>query len=81
MAALSADLDAVRDMIKDDTVFSPGLQAAVLATLQDALYGFDLNRNIRFRSSTNVEDSAEFTGAGFTTASAAVWADDLDGRQ
>jgi hypothetical protein len=79
MSALSADLAAVRDMIKDDTVFSPELQAAVIATLQDSQYGFDPNRNIRFRSSTNVEDSAEFTGAGLYDSFSGCLADDLDG--
>lgn len=79
MAALSDTLDDIRDFIEDETVFSPALAAAVIATLQDNAYGFDPNSKIRFRSSTNVEDSAAFTGAGLYDSKSGCLADDLDG--
>jgi len=78
MAALSRDLAAIRSIIKDAdlTSFSPQLQAAVIA----ALAGFDINENIRFRSSTNVEDSEQFIGAGMYDSYSGCLADDLDGN-
>ncbi|HUT46228.1 MAG TPA: PEP/pyruvate-binding domain-containing protein, partial [Sedimentisphaerales bacterium] len=81
MAALSVDLRAIRHIIKSAgiTSFTPQLQDAITATLQDPNYGFDPNRNIRFRSSTNVEDSNQFTGAGLYESFSGCLADDLDG--
>ena len=81
--ALADDLDAIRDMIKDDavTVFSPPMQAAIVSTLQDPQYGFNPNVKIRFRSSTNVEDSDQFTGAGLYDSNSGCLADDLDGDE
>ncbi|MHC4477601.1 MAG: PEP/pyruvate-binding domain-containing protein [Planctomycetota bacterium] len=81
MAALSADLSAVRSLFVNANItsFSPQLQDAVIATLQDANYGFDPNQKIRFRSSTNVEDSEQFTGAGLYGSYSGCLADDLDG--
>ena len=80
IATLSNVLGNIQDRIKDDTVFSPTLDGAVLATLQDAQYGFDPNSKLRFRSSTNVEDSDQFTGAGLYDSFSGCLADDLDGN-
>jgi hypothetical protein len=77
--ALATALEGVRDLIEDETSFSPGLRAAIVATLQDPRYGFDSSRNFRFRSSTNVEDSAQFTGAGLYESRSGCLLDDLDG--
>ena len=79
--ALDLTLDAIRDLIKDDneTSFPPAAEAAVLATLQDPQYGFDPNQKLRHRSSTNVEDSDKFSGAGLYDSFSGCLADDLDG--
>ncbi|MBN1765017.1 MAG: hypothetical protein JW860_07140, partial [Sedimentisphaerales bacterium] len=82
MTALSNDLEYIReDLFKDTdaTIFSPQLQNAILNTLQDPCYGFDMNSNIRFRSSTNIEDANEFVGAGLYDSYSGCLADDLDG--
>lgn len=81
MAALSADLRAIGHIIKSTgiTSFTPQQEAAVIATLQDPNYGLDAFRKIRFRSSTNVEDSNQFTGAGLYDSYSGCLADDLDG--
>jgi len=81
IAALSADLAVIRNMITNASVtsFSQQLQDAVIGILQDPNYGFDVNSKIRFRSSTNVEDSNQFTGAGLYDSYSGCLADDLDG--
>jgi hypothetical protein len=79
--ALAAALEGIRDLIDDHTTFSPGLRTAILETLQDPRYGFDSAKNIRFRSSTNVEDSAQFTGAGLYDSRSGCLLDDLDGDE
>jgi hypothetical protein len=79
MSALEATLDDIRDQIEDDTSFSPALAAAVLQPLQ-APRGFDPLSNIRFRSSTNLEDADQFTGAGLYDSFSGCLADDLDGN-
>ncbi|MFC1765482.1 PEP/pyruvate-binding domain-containing protein [Planctomycetota bacterium] len=83
MAELSYQLAAIRALIKDDdeTRFSVVAQQAVLDTLQDPLYGFDPEHKIRFRSSTNMEDSENFTGAGLYDSYSGCLADDLDDDQ
>jgi len=80
MAALAYTLTGIRERIKDDeqTVFSDAARQAVLETLQDPQYGFDPERKIRFRSSTNMEDSEYFTGAGLYDSYSGCLADDLD---
>lgn len=82
-AALAADLANVRDLFRDEQVtsFNPTLQAAIIATLQDPLYGFDPTENIRFRSSSNAEDGEQFTGAGLYDSRSGCLADDIDGDQ
>lgn len=79
MGAMADDLAFIREMIKNDTVFSPALRQAVLDTLRDPQYQFDPRKNIRFRSSTNMEDSEFFTGAGLYDSYSGCLADDLDG--
>ena len=84
MAALAYELDDIRDDLfkdPDTTSFSPELQNTIINTLQDAQYGFDAYRKIRFRSSTNVEDSEHFTGAGLYGSYSGCLADDLDGDE
>lgn len=81
MAALSTTLEQIRDLVEDDKTidFTDPQKQAILALLQDPLYGFDPSRNLRFRSSTNVEDGREFTGAGLYESYSGCLADDLDG--
>ena len=47
-------------------------------TITNALTSFDPARNIRFRSSTNVEDSENFTGAGLYDSYSGCLLDDQD---
>jgi len=79
MQALSVDLATIRDWFTDSHVASFGdeLEAVVLDALGG--FGFDPNQKIRFRSSTNVEDSDRFTGAGLYDSFSGCLADDLDG--
>jgi len=82
MAALSWDLEIIREAIFKNTSmtsFSPELEDAVIGTLEDPNYGFDMFSNIRFRSSTNVEDSNHFTAAGLYDSFSGCLADDMDG--
>ncbi|MDI1446288.1 PEP/pyruvate-binding domain-containing protein [Polyangium sp. 6x1] len=74
LAALKADLAAIRARIEDDATFSDAQRQAVIA----ALGSFDPARKIRFRSSTNVEDSDAFTGAGLYDSASGCLADDTD---
>ncbi|MBN1506937.1 MAG: hypothetical protein JW955_08825 [Sedimentisphaerales bacterium] len=78
MQSLTSDLAVIRSMFQDSqsTRFSPELEAAILEALQT--FGFDPTRPIRFRSSTNVEDSEQFTGAGLYDSYSGCLADDLD---
>ena len=74
MAAVFSDLRAVRQLIRDGD-FTADDDAAIVA----ALAPFDANINIRFRSSTNLEDSAGFTGAGLYDSFSGCLADNIDG--
>jgi len=78
MRGLSADLAAIRNLIKNPniTAFSPDLQSGITDALGS--FGFDPDSKIRFRSSTNVEDSEQFTGAGLYDSYSGCLADDLD---
>ncbi|MCP4104793.1 MAG: hypothetical protein GY749_04535, partial [Desulfobacteraceae bacterium] len=80
MAVLSQALEGIRDMFKDEdsTSFTDAQKQAVISVLQDSRYSFDINKKIRFRSSTNVEDSEQFTGAGLYDSFSGCLADDLD---
>jgi hypothetical protein len=79
-AALSQALSEVRSMFTSTgtTRFTPAQEAAILAALQSSTYGFDPDVKIRFRSSTNVEDTASFTGAGLYDSFSGCLRDDLD---
>ena len=80
MQRLSSDLAAIRNLFTHPAISSFGaeLRDAVIAVLTDPAYGFDPNANLRFRSSTNVEDSADFIGAGLYDSFSGCLADDLD---
>ena len=66
MQALIADLASIRSLFigGDSTVFSEELRAGLLSVLTDPATGFNPRAKLRFRSSTNVEDSDDFVGAG-----------------
>ncbi len=78
LQALRSDLEAIRGWFQDSqfTRFSPDLEQAVIDALRT--FGFDPAKQIRFRSSTNVEDSEQFTGAGLYDSYSGCLADDLD---
>ncbi len=80
MQGLSAELAAIRSLYTSPeiTAFDDDLRAAVLAVLTRPEYGFDPNAMLRFRSSTNVEDSADYTGAGLYDSFSGCLADELD---
>ena len=75
IAALDAGLEGIRDLIKNTADFDETQQAAILA----ALDRFNTHQKLRFRSSTNVEDSAAFIGAGLYDSFSGCIADDTDG--
>lgn len=76
VAAVRASLAAVRDLITRAARFSPAQQQAILSSLA----GFEPLRKTRFRSSTNLEDTESFTGAGLYDSYSGCLADDLDGE-
>jgi hypothetical protein len=76
LRALDATLEGIQELIKDAT-FPTALRTSVL----EALAGFEPTTRIRFRSSTNVEDSETFTGAGLYDSATGCLADDLDADQ
>jgi hypothetical protein len=73
---LRADLAAVKGMITEVADFDPAQRAAIVAALQQAGFG---GRKIRFRSSTNVEDTESYSGAGLYDSYSGCLEDDLDG--
>jgi hypothetical protein len=75
LLALDATLDGIRDLVRA-APFPEELASDVHDALQAA--PFDPERRLRFRSSTNVEDSATFTGAGLYDSATGCLADDLD---
>jgi hypothetical protein len=72
--AVLADLDHIRDLITKTATFTTAQRQAIT----NALTVFNPNRKIRFRSSTNVEDSEQFTGAGLYDSYSGCLLDDLD---
>ena len=68
-------LAAIRGLITGQATFSPALRSVVT----NALAGFDPNRKIRFRSSSNAEDSTSFVAAGLYDSFSGCLLDDLDG--
>jgi hypothetical protein len=75
MALLHNDLEAIRLLITGQAQFTDGQKAGIIAALEP----FDPLRKIRFRSSTNVEDSEQFTGAGLYDSYSGCLQDDVDG--
>lgn len=75
MKTLRTDLEYIREKIKTETVFTDTMKTAI----EEGLAGFDKNKNIRFRSSTNLEDTAQFVGAGLYDSYSGCLADDTDG--
>jgi hypothetical protein len=75
------DLAAIRGFFANGhtTPLDAGLHDAVISFLSDPQYGFDPNANLRFRSSTNVEDSEDFVGAGMYDSYSGCLGDELDG--
>jgi hypothetical protein len=73
--ALQTNLAAIRDLITDVATFTPDQQQAILS----ALSPFDPGRKIRFRSSSNAEDSRTFVGAGLYDSFSGCLLDDMDG--
>jgi len=78
---VAGDLAFIRSLItRPDLVpLSEDLRRGILSALTDPNLGFDPNATLRFRSSTNVEDSEDFTGAGLYDSYSGCLADELDG--
>ena len=75
MAALRSDLELIRAAVAASE-FTPAERAEVMAMLWNAgLSG----AKIRFRSSTNLEDTAGFSGAGLYDSFSGCLEDDTDG--
>lgn len=74
LATLRTNLSAVRNLIRQTAQFAPAQRQAIT----NALSRFDSRRNIRFRSSTNLEDTESFIGAGLYDSYSGCLADDLD---
>ena len=74
---LKPRLEAIRDLFTTRANFNASQREAIT----NALAGFDPRRNIRFRSSTNVEDTERFTGAGLYDSYSGCLMDDMDGDE
>jgi hypothetical protein len=75
IVALKTTLAGIRNLITGTARFTPAQQQAIT----NVLTVFNPQRRIRFRSSTNVEDSESFTGAGLYDSYSGCLRDDLDG--
>ena len=75
IASLRADLAGIRSLFTDTAQFTSAQQSAII----NALASFDSARKIRFRSSTNMEDAEQFTGAGLYDSYSGCLDDELDG--
>jgi hypothetical protein len=71
---IQTNLAAIRAIVRQNTQFTPAQQQAIIT----ALGVFDSASNIRFRSSSNVEDGETFTGAGLYDSYSGCLDDDLD---
>ncbi len=80
MQTLSRDLASIRNLFTNAgvTAFDEDLRESVIDVLTDPRYGFDPNVALRFRSSTNVEDSVDFVGAGLYDSFSGCLGDALD---
>ncbi len=72
--AIKTTLASIRALIRNETRFTSTQEQAIIS----ALRVFDSRRNIRFRSSTNVEDTETFSGAGLYDSYSGCLDDDLD---
>jgi hypothetical protein len=75
MARLQTALEEVRELIRDVADFPLTTRQSIVGALIEA--GFTSDRKIRFRSSTNVEDSEQFSGAGLYDSYSGCLGDDL----
>src|SRR6185436_15721651 len=73
--SLKTNLAAIRSLLRSTARFTASQQQQIKHLLRP----FTVSRNIRFRSSTNVEDSDSFTGAGLYDSYSGCLLDDLDG--
>lgn len=64
-----------------DAIKAGDFSATQRSSILDALAPFDNKRKIRFRSSTNVEDSDVFVGAGLYDSFSGCTMDDTDGNE
>jgi len=76
VAEVKSELATIRAIIRNQTTFTSQQQQTILA----ALGPFATNRNIRFRSSSNVEDADYFSGAGLYDSFSGCSGDDLSGN-
>jgi hypothetical protein len=74
MATVKTRLAEVRQLITQNTTFTLAQTQAIYL----ALAPFDTNRNLRFRSSSNAEDSQSFAAAGLYDSYSGCLADDMD---
>jgi hypothetical protein len=74
LVSLKSDLQQIRDLFTKSATFTPAQKQTILA----ALTGFEPRRKLRFRSSTNVEDTEHFTGAGLYDSYSGCLLDELD---
>ena len=74
MMTLRPRLEAIRDRIRQEGDFTGDQKGRVL----DALADFQGHRKLRFRSSTNLEDTENFSGAGLYDSFSGCLADDAD---
>ena len=75
VASVRANLSAIRELITKPASFN----AAQKQAITNGLAIFDPNRPIRFRSSSNAEDSKAFSAAGLYDSYSGCLLDDLDG--
>lgn len=69
-------LKALRDHIEDESIVDPGLVETIGRRILDVFNA--PQERVRFRSSSNVEDAAEFNGAGLYDSTSVCVADDFD---
>jgi len=74
LTTLPADLAAVQALIRNTAQFNETQKAAILQSLSM----FTADERLRFRSSTNIEDSDQFTGAGLYESFSGCIHDDTD---
>ncbi len=74
ISTVETNLAAIRDLITKTATFSSEQKQGIIA----ALAPFDPSKKIRFRSSSNAEDSKSFVGAGLYTSYSGCLLDDLD---